>query len=251
MCRETVWIGARSMKPCKLSAWSGKIVTIVGGFSTALALARASDLVASVPERHTGVLRAGMHSFPSPGPGPAVHRFLALAPAARCRSGTPLVARLGSGRLCGGPSRHGVKRTDIVQTLRLPPRQAGCYLWTERREIAWPAILSKRRSRESGRSGDHSAPRWSLGVVGTWRTSLKAPATEEWLAALHQDAPASTGAVSGPGHGFVLLAHTEYAGLYRPPHDHGRGWVIYAMQQGEIEMGPMRGSRSRTAASDW
>ncbi len=43
-----------------------EIVTIVGGFSTALALARASDLLASVPERHTGKLRAGMHSFPLP-----------------------------------------------------------------------------------------------------------------------------------------------------------------------------------------
>jgi DNA-binding transcriptional LysR family regulator len=43
-----------------------KIVTIVGGFSTALALARASELIASVPERHTGNLRAGMHSFPIP-----------------------------------------------------------------------------------------------------------------------------------------------------------------------------------------
>jgi len=42
------------------------IVTIVAGFSTALALARASDLIASVPERHTGILRAGMHSFPLP-----------------------------------------------------------------------------------------------------------------------------------------------------------------------------------------
>ncbi len=40
-----------------------KIVTIVGGFSSALALARASDLIASVPERHTGNLRADMHSF--------------------------------------------------------------------------------------------------------------------------------------------------------------------------------------------
>ncbi len=47
-----------------------KIVTIVGGFSTALALARASDLIASVPERHTGVLRAGMYSFPIPVPTP-------------------------------------------------------------------------------------------------------------------------------------------------------------------------------------
>lgn len=43
-----------------------QIVTIVGGFSTALALARASDLIVSVPERHTGNLRAGMHSFPLP-----------------------------------------------------------------------------------------------------------------------------------------------------------------------------------------
>src|SRR5258706_4002398 len=43
-----------------------KVVTIVAGFSTALALARASDLIASVPERHTGILRAGMHSFPLP-----------------------------------------------------------------------------------------------------------------------------------------------------------------------------------------
>lgn len=41
-------------------------VTIVGSFSAALALARGSDLIASVPERHTGNLRAGMHSFPLP-----------------------------------------------------------------------------------------------------------------------------------------------------------------------------------------
>ncbi|WP_160108696.1 LysR family transcriptional regulator [Pseudomonas izuensis] len=43
-----------------------QIVTIVAGFSTALALARASDLIASVPERHTTNLRAGMHSFALP-----------------------------------------------------------------------------------------------------------------------------------------------------------------------------------------
>jgi DNA-binding transcriptional LysR family regulator len=49
-----------------------EIVTIVGGFSTALALARASDLIASVPERHTGNLRAGMHSFPLPIPVPEI-----------------------------------------------------------------------------------------------------------------------------------------------------------------------------------
>lgn len=43
-----------------------KVVTIVGGFSTALGLARASDLIASVPERHTENLRADMHCFPLP-----------------------------------------------------------------------------------------------------------------------------------------------------------------------------------------
>ncbi len=48
------------------------IVTIVGGFSTALALARACDLIATVPERHTGILRAGMHGFPLPFATPAI-----------------------------------------------------------------------------------------------------------------------------------------------------------------------------------
>jgi DNA-binding transcriptional LysR family regulator len=43
-----------------------QIVTAVGGFATALALARATDLIASVPERHTGNLRDGMSSFALP-----------------------------------------------------------------------------------------------------------------------------------------------------------------------------------------
>jgi len=43
-----------------------EIAAIVTGFATALALARASDLIASVPERHTGNLRKGMHSFALP-----------------------------------------------------------------------------------------------------------------------------------------------------------------------------------------
>jgi len=66
---------------------------------------------------------------------------------------------------------------------------------------------------------------------------LEAPPSEAWLAALHAAPPASEALHRDPDHGFVLLAHAEQAGLYRPPHDHGRGWVIYAMQQGEIEMG--------------
>jgi hypothetical protein len=66
---------------------------------------------------------------------------------------------------------------------------------------------------------------------------LKAPPSEDWLAALHRGAPANQELYRDPVHGFVLLAHTEQAGLYRPPHDHGRSWVVYALQQGEIEMG--------------
>jgi DNA-binding transcriptional LysR family regulator len=58
-----------ALKPLGLGR---QIVTIVGGFSTALALARASDLIATVPERHTGNLRVGMHSFPIPVSTPEV-----------------------------------------------------------------------------------------------------------------------------------------------------------------------------------
>ncbi|WP_137934640.1 LysR family transcriptional regulator [Mesorhizobium comanense] len=42
------------------------VVCMVSGFSAALAMARASDLVASVPERHTASARAGMHGFALP-----------------------------------------------------------------------------------------------------------------------------------------------------------------------------------------
>ncbi len=42
------------------------VAVVVGTFSAALALCRATDLIASVPERHTGNLRAGLHSFPLP-----------------------------------------------------------------------------------------------------------------------------------------------------------------------------------------
>ena len=44
------------------------VAVSVDGFSAALALARGSDLVATVPERHTGGLRAGLHGFALPLP---------------------------------------------------------------------------------------------------------------------------------------------------------------------------------------
>ena len=43
-----------------------EIATVVAGFSGALALSRDSDLIASVPERHSGRLRDGMFSFALP-----------------------------------------------------------------------------------------------------------------------------------------------------------------------------------------
>lgn len=45
---------------------SRQIGTIVTGFSTAIALARATDLIASVPERYTAHQREGLHSFALP-----------------------------------------------------------------------------------------------------------------------------------------------------------------------------------------
>lgn len=48
------------------------VATEVAGFATALALVRSTDLVATVPERHTGVLRAGLFSFALPFPTPEI-----------------------------------------------------------------------------------------------------------------------------------------------------------------------------------
>lgn len=66
---------------------------------------------------------------------------------------------------------------------------------------------------------------------------VRSDPSEPWLARLHRERPANEDLYRDPDRGFVLLAHTEHAGVYRPPHDHGRAWVIYAVQQGEVEMG--------------
>jgi DNA-binding transcriptional LysR family regulator len=54
------------------SGLTREIVTVVAGYAEALALARGSDLIASVPERYTGKLRDGLVSFPLPVPLPAL-----------------------------------------------------------------------------------------------------------------------------------------------------------------------------------
>jgi hypothetical protein len=66
---------------------------------------------------------------------------------------------------------------------------------------------------------------------------LETSPSEPWLADLLRERPATEELHRDPTLGFVLLAHTEHAGLYRPPHDHGRSWVIYGVVRGAIEMG--------------
>lgn len=53
-------------RPFLPEGFSRRVSSAVGGFATALALARSSDLVATVPELHTTALRKGMFSFPLP-----------------------------------------------------------------------------------------------------------------------------------------------------------------------------------------
>lgn len=49
-----------------------EVAAIVAGFATALALARSSELIATVPARHTESLRQGMFSFPLPFAAPEI-----------------------------------------------------------------------------------------------------------------------------------------------------------------------------------
>jgi hypothetical protein len=77
-------------------------------------------------------------------------------------------------------------------------------------------------------------------LTGICRPALlrlaNASPAEPWLAGLLERQPANEELHRDPDHGFMLLAHTEREGLYRPPHDHGRAWVAYAVQSGEVEM---------------
>jgi len=67
-------------------------------------------------------------------------------------------------------------------------------------------------------------------------TLLEALPSEAWLAKLRRDLPENEMLYRDPIHGFMLLAHAEELGRFRPPHNHGRGWVIYGVQQGEMEI---------------
>lgn len=78
-------------------------------------------------------------------------------------------------------------------------------------------------------------------MVTRCRTLLEglaqAPIAEEWLAELHRDPPEDKQLYRDPEHDFLLNAYVEQQDRYRAPHDHGAGWVVYAVQHGEMEMG--------------
>lgn len=65
---------------------------------------------------------------------------------------------------------------------------------------------------------------------------VRVPITEEWLANLVGKPDLDIELYRDSELGFLLLAHAEAEGMYRVPHDHGSGWVIYAVQSGEMEM---------------
>lgn len=77
----------------------------------------------------------------------------------------------------------------------------------------------------------------AAGVRQQLEALLGASCKENWLALLHKTEPAREELIRDPDHGFMLMAHAEHAGLYRPPHDHGRSWVVYGIQDGELEIG--------------
>lgn len=78
-------------------------------------------------------------------------------------------------------------------------------------------------------------------LVNVCRSALAklaaAEPSEAWLSGLLSERPASRELHRDQAHGFMLLAHSEHEGLYRPPHDHGRAWVVYAVQSGTLEVG--------------
>jgi hypothetical protein len=77
-------------------------------------------------------------------------------------------------------------------------------------------------------------------LVATCRERLevlmRADPSEAWLVALLAERPASRLLYRDPEDGFMLLAHNENDGLFRPPHDHGRAWVVYGVHSGALEV---------------
>lgn len=64
----------------------------------------------------------------------------------------------------------------------------------------------------------------------------KASPKEIWLKDIIAQRPPTKELYKDNNHGFILLAHAEDVNTYRIPHDHGAGWVFYAIYSGEMEM---------------
>ncbi len=64
----------------------------------------------------------------------------------------------------------------------------------------------------------------------------RTPSAEPWMAEILADLPAYRELYLDARSSFGLYAYAESAGTYRGPHDHGRGWVVYAVYAGEVEM---------------
>ena len=77
-------------------------------------------------------------------------------------------------------------------------------------------------------------------VVAGFKNALEElardPQTTAWLPDALNECSGNTELYQDADHGFILTAYTESSGQYRLPHDHGSGWVVYAVQQGTLEM---------------
>lgn len=60
--------------------------------------------------------------------------------------------------------------------------------------------------------------------------------SEPWLADFWSDDVEGRELYRSPTHGFLLLMHRKRRGDYVPPHDHGKGWVVYAVQSGAMTL---------------
>ncbi|CAL2104178.1 conserved protein of unknown function [Tenacibaculum sp. 190130A14a] len=66
---------------------------------------------------------------------------------------------------------------------------------------------------------------------------IKNSATEDWVDDMLKNQLSFKEIYRSKEHGFVLMGHLEQEGDISPPHDHGAGWVIYAVLQGSSKMG--------------
>jgi len=90
---------------------------------------------------------------------------------------------------------------------------------------------------------DETKLRWS-GLNSETTTSVrqllmeltKTSPEEHWMKGLQREQPPEKKLYQDPEYGFMLLAHSEKKGNYRSPHNHGAGWVFYAVLSGEMEM---------------